>query len=104
MTYVGSYTLLCRDAHARVEIIDEFFGKRFTRWTHTLWDVVIGVFLVALAFAGFKLMYVILYDKTPALRLSYAVVMSIIPIAAILMLLAIVRRIYRTLTNQPGGR
>lgn len=104
MTYVGSYTLLYRDAHARVEIIDEFFGKRFSRWTHTIWDFVIGVFLVALAFAGFKLMHIVVYDKTPALRLSYAVVLSVIPIAAILMLISIALRIYRTIFNLRGGR
>ena len=42
MTFVGAYSLLNRDAHARVEIIDEFFGKRTARWLHTFWDSVIG--------------------------------------------------------------
>ena len=104
MTYVGAYSLLYRDEHARVEIIDELFGKRFARWVHTFWDFVIGVFVVVLAFAGIKLMYIVFYDKTPALRLSYAIVFSIIPITAILMLFTIIRRIYRTIFNLSGGR
>jgi len=104
MTYVGAYTLLYRDAHARVEIIDEFFGNRVARWVHTFWDVVIGLFLIAMAYAGIKFMYIIVYDKTPALRLSYSVVFSVIPIAAILMLVTIVRRVYLTINNREGGR
>lgn len=104
MTYVGAYTLLYRDAHARVEIIDEFCGENLARWTHTLWDFVIGVFLVALAYAGITLMDIVYYDKTPALRVSYSVIFSVIPIAAILMLITIIRRIYRTIFNLPGGR
>ena len=104
MTYVGTYTLLYRDQHARVEIIDEFFGKRISRWTHTFWDFAIGVFLVSLAIAGIQLMYILYYDKTPALQLSYSVVFSIIPITAILMLFTITRRIYRTIFNLTGGR
>jgi len=104
MTYVGTYTLLYQDSHARVDLIDEFFGKRIARWIHTFWDIVIGVFLVALAYAGVSLMEVIAYDKTPALRISYAIVLCIIPIVAVLMLFTIVRRIYRTLFNLSGGR
>ena len=104
MTYVGAYTLLYRDSHARVDIIDEFFGKRIARWVHTFWDFVIGVFLITMAYAGVTLMDVIVYDKTPALRISYAIVLSIIPIVAVLMLFTIVRRIYRTIFNLPGGR
>ena len=104
ITYVGAFTLLYKDTHARVEIIDEFFGNRIARWVHTFWDFVIGVFLVALAYAGIMLMDVIVYDKTPALRVSYAIVLSIIPIAAILMLLAIICRIYRTVFKWEGGR
>jgi TRAP-type C4-dicarboxylate transport system permease small subunit len=104
MTYVGTYTLLYQDSHARVDLIDEFFGKRIARWIHTFWDIVIGVFLVALAYAGVSLMEVIAYDKTPALRISYAIVLCIIPIVAVSMLFTIVRRIYRTLFNLSGGR
>ncbi len=104
MTFVGAYSLLIRDTHARVEIIDEFFGKRTARWLHTFWDFVIGVFLVVLAYAGIRLMYFVVYDKTPALRVSYAVILCIIPIAAILMLITIVVRIYRTIFNLSGGR
>ena len=104
MTYVGAYTLLYRDAHARVEIIVEFFGKRVARWTHTFWDIVIGVFLVALTYSGITLMDIVYYDKTPALRVSYSVIFSVIPIAATLMFFTIIRRIYRTIFNLPGGR
>ncbi len=104
MTYVGAYTLLYRDAHARVEIIDEFFGKRVARWTHTFWDIVIGVFLVALTYSGITLMDIVYYDKTPALRVSYSVIFSVIPIAATLMFFTIIRRIYRTIFKLPGGR
>ena len=104
LTYVGAYSLLYRDSHARVEIIDEFFGERVARWVHTFWDFVIGVFLVALAYAGFMLMDVVVYDKSPALRVSYSVILSIIPIAAILMLITIILRIYRTIFNLSGGR
>lgn len=104
MTYIGTYTLLYRDTHARVEIIDELFGKPVARWVHTFWDFVIGSFLVVLAYAGVRLMDLIAYDKTPALRVSYAIVLCIIPIVSILMLITIARRIYRTLFNLPGGR
>jgi TRAP-type transport system small permease protein len=104
MTYVGAYSLLYRDTHPRVEIIDELFGKRISRWLHTFWDFVIGVFLVALAYAGVMLMEVVVYDKTPALRISYAIVLCIIPIVALMMLFTIIRRIYRTLFNLSGGR
>ncbi len=104
MTFVGAYSLLGRDTHARVEIIDEFFGKRAARWLHTFWDFVIGVFLIVLAYSGIRLMYIVVYDKTPALRVSYAVILCIIPIAAILMLVTIIRRIYRTIFNLSGGR
>ncbi|MBC9867024.1 MAG: TRAP transporter small permease subunit [Opitutae bacterium] len=104
MTYVGAYSLLNRDTHARVEIIDELFGKRIARWLHAFWDFVIGVFLVVLAYAGIRLMEITAYDKTPALRVSYAVILCIIPIAAILMLVTILGRIYRTIFNLSGGR
>ncbi len=104
MTYVGTYSLLYRDSHARVEVVDEFLGERIARWVHTLWDFVIGVFLIVLAYAGIRLMDLVVYDKTPALGVSYAVVLCIIPIAAILMLITIMIRIYRTLFNLAGGR
>ncbi|MDA0347644.1 MAG: TRAP transporter small permease [Verrucomicrobia bacterium] len=104
MTYVGAYTLLYRDSHARVDLIDDLFGQRIARWVHTFWDFVIGVFLVAMAYAGVTLMEVIVYDKTPALRISYAIVLCIIPVVAVLMLFTIVRRIYRTIFNLAGGR
>lgn len=104
VTYVGTFTLLYRDSHARVEAVDEFFGKEIVRWIHTFWDVVIGFFLITLAVAGVSLMEVIVYDKTPALRISYSVILSIIPITAVLMLIAIGRRIYLTLQKLPGGR
>lgn len=104
MTYIGSYSLLYRDAHARVEILDEILGKRIVRWVHAFWDLVIGLFLIALAYAGIRLMDLVVYDKTPALGVSYAMVLCIIPISAALMLIAITLRIYRTIFNLPGGR
>ena len=104
LTYIGTFTLLYRDNHARVEIIDELFGNKIARWVHTFWDFIIGIFLVFMAYAGVSLMEVIVYDKTPALRVSYAIILSIIPITAALMLCAIILRIYRTFYNLPGGR
>lgn len=104
MTYVGAFTLLYRDTHARVEIVDEFCGKETARWVHTFWDIIIGLFLITLAYAGISLMEVLVYDKTPALRISYSIVLSVIPITALLMLIAITRRIAFTILKLPGGR
>jgi len=104
MTYVGAYTLLYRDAHARVELIDDFFDKRVTRWVHTVWDVVTAIFLIVLAYAGIRLMDIVVYDKTPALRVSYAIILCIIPIMSLFMFVALARRIYRTIFNLTGGR
>ena len=104
ITYVGAFTLLYRDTHARVEIIDELFGENVARWVHTFWDFIIGIFMMTMAYAGIALMNVIVYDKTPALRVSYAIVLSIIPIAAILMLIAVSLRMYRTIFKLEGGR
>jgi len=104
MTYVGAYTLLYRDGHARVEVVDDIFDKRITRWAHTVWDAVTAAFLIVFAYAGIKLMDIVYYDKTPALRVSYSVIMCIIPIVSLLMFFTLVRRIYRTVNKQPGGR
>ncbi len=104
MTYVGTYSLLYRDSHARVEIVDEFLGKQIARWVHTFWDFTIGIFLVALAFSSVRLMSLIVYDKTPALQVSYSVILSILPVVSLLMFITIALRIYRTLFNLKGGR
>ena len=104
MTYVGTYSLLYRDSHARVEIVDEFLGKQIARCVHTFWDFTIGIFLVALAFSSVRLMSLIVYDKTPALQVSYSVILSILPVVSLLMFITIALRIYRTLFNLKGGR
>lgn len=104
LTHVGAWTLLRQDSHVRLELIDEFVGPGVRRWVHTLWDIVIAAILVAIIFAGWEILPQLQYDRTPALQVSYSVVMAIIPITSALMLMTVILRVTRTVLGIRGGR
>ncbi|MCT8971383.1 TRAP transporter small permease [Microbaculum marinisediminis] len=100
MTYVGAWVLLRTDSHVRLEIVDSVLPARAVRVVHLVCDVVVLATLLVVIYAGFQLLPNLVYDKTPALQLSYAVVFSIIPISCVVMAVQTTAKIVSTLSGR----
>jgi TRAP-type C4-dicarboxylate transport system permease small subunit len=102
MTFLGSAAILRSDSHVRVELVEEFFGPRVARWLFALFDAVIIAFLICLVIGGWQLMSQLEYERTPALRIPIAWIVSIVPAASVVMIGYAVANMVRRL-RRPGG-
>ena len=85
MTFLGAAAIQRSDSHVRVELLEELAGRRFTQALFALFDAVIIVFLVAMVVGGIQLMGQLEYERTPAMRIPIAWVVSVVPLTSAIM-------------------
>lgn len=88
MTFLGSTAVARRQGrhgHVRLELIEDILGKRLVGWLYVSYEVVIIVFLISLIVGGWEMMAELGQSRTPALRVPFTYVFSIVPISAFLM-------------------
>ncbi len=86
MTFLGAAAIQRSDSHVRVELIEELFSVRLAQALYLLFDAVIVVFLIAMVIGGVQLMGQLEFEKTPALRIPIAWIISIVPFTCVLMI------------------
>lgn len=98
MTFLGAAAIQRSDGHVRVELIEELISVRFAQGLYLIFDAVIVVFLIALVVGGIELMSQLEFERTPALRIPIAWIVSIVPITCAVMIfytaLNMVRRLH----------
>ena len=86
MTFLGATAIQRSDGHVRVELVEELFGPRVALTIFAIYDLAIIAFLIALVIGGWDLMNALEYEKTPALRIPIAWIISIVPMAGVVMI------------------
>jgi TRAP-type C4-dicarboxylate transport system permease small subunit len=98
MTFITAAWLVRKDQHIRVEFLGEWSSPRLCAILYSLYDLISIAFLIMLAIGGYQLVETMNFSRTPALRIHYSNIDSIIPVCAVLMaiyfVVVLVRRIH----------
>lgn len=97
LTFIGATAVQRDDSHVRVELIQELLGARIAGRIYALYDVFILIWLGCVLVGGWRLMGQMTFEKTPALRIPYSVILSIVPITAAIMFVYVVINMVRRL-------
>jgi len=91
LTFLGAAAIERDNGHVRLHTLDELLPGRVTRWIYAVYDVAILFWLGCLIYGGYALLGQLNFEMTPALKIPYRYVMIVVPIAAALMALYVLR-------------
>lgn len=103
MTFIGSAWLVRKDQHIRVELLEELGYPRLRTVLYTVYDLCSIAFLILLAIGGYQLIDLMRFDRTPALRIPYSVIVAVVPVACGLMAVYFALRIYKRHSGRVAG-
>jgi TRAP-type C4-dicarboxylate transport system permease small subunit len=86
LTFLGAITLVRRREHARVELLEFAGAERVRRILYPLWDVATVVFLVGVVIGAVSFIEQMTYERLPTLRIKLGYVISVVPLAAVVMI------------------
>jgi len=85
MTFIGAVGLARRNAHIRLEIVEEWLGPPASLYLQIAFHLLTLGLLVYLVVGGWAMFQELQFERTPALQLKLNFVFSIVPISAALM-------------------
>jgi len=95
LTFLGAAAVQRQDGHVRVEIIEEILSPSVIRWVYSAYDVIVLVWLVYAVVGGYQLFFEMEFQKTPALRIPFNMILSIVPIASAIMIVYVLINVFR---------
>ncbi|WP_321364191.1 TRAP transporter small permease [uncultured Celeribacter sp.] len=85
MTLLGAIAVQRTDSHIRVDLMREICSARWVAIIYGLFDFLSLICLGAIVLGGWHTLSETSYQKTPALGISYNLIMSVVPLASIVM-------------------
>lgn len=104
LTFIGATGLARRNGHIRVELVEEWCGKKVSLALDLIFHVITIAFLVYLVIGGWYMLQELEYERTPALRWKLSYVYAIVPVTAAAMIVIYLRLLARTARLLLGGR
>lgn len=86
MTFIGGIAVERANSQLRVSLIAEIFPAKVVAVIYTLFDIAIIGCLIAIIIGGWDTLSETSYQKTPALGISFNFIISIVPLASIVLI------------------
>jgi TRAP-type C4-dicarboxylate transport system permease small subunit len=102
LSYLGALAALMKGRHYSVTLLIDALPKQFAIAVKAVSHVVVIVIFAILIWYGWKLVSVLQFQKTPALRMSVYYFYIALPVTSALMLLVVVKQLYDTLRGRPS--
>lgn len=103
LTFLGAAAIERDNGHVRLQTVDEMVPPRIGRWIYTVYDLVVLFWLGCLVWAGYRLLGQLNFEMTPALKIPFRYVLVIVPAAAALSAVYVVRNMIRRFLPQGAG-
>jgi len=102
LSYLGALAALVKGRHYSVALLIEALPKSLSTIVKTLSHVIVIVILAVLIWYGWKMVDILKFQRTPALRMSVYYFYLALPITSGLMLLVVVKQLFDTLRGRPS--
>lgn len=102
LSYMGALAALMKGRHYSVTLLVDSLPKSMAIAVKALSHLIVIVIFAILIWYGWKLVNVLQFQKTPALRMSVYYFYIALPITSALMLLVVVKQLIDTLRGRPA--
>lgn len=100
LTFLGAAAVQRDDGHIRVEIIEEILPRRVMRWVYSAYDLIVLVWLFCAVIGGYQLFFEMEFQKTPALRIPFNLILSVVPITSAIMIVYVFINMFKRLRSR----
>jgi TRAP-type C4-dicarboxylate transport system permease small subunit len=102
LSYLGALAALMKGRHYSVTLLIDVLPRPAAMGVKALSHVIVIVIFAVLIWYGWKLVNVLQFQRTPALRMSVYYFYIALPLTSALMLLVVVKQLYDTLRGRPA--
>jgi TRAP-type C4-dicarboxylate transport system permease small subunit len=102
LSYLGALAALMKGQHYSVSLLIEALPKSLSISVKAISHVILIVILGILIWYGWKMVDILKFQKTPALRMSVYYFYLALPVTSALMLLVVIKQLFDTLRGRPS--
>ncbi|EJT01992.1 TRAP transporter small permease [Rhizobium sp. CCGE 510] len=102
LSYLGALAALMKGRHYSVTLLIDLLPKPMAIAVKALSHIVVIVIFAILIWYGWKMVNILQFQKTPALRMSVYYFYIALPVTSALMLLVVVKQLFDTLRGRPS--
>jgi TRAP-type C4-dicarboxylate transport system permease small subunit len=102
LSYVGALAALMKGRHYSVSLLIEVLPRPLSIGVKAVSHIIVAIILGILIWYGWKMVDLLKFQKTPALRMSVYYFYLALPLTSALMLMVVVKQLFDTLRGRPS--